>query len=240
VGDARLRDLERAAAAGDTDAAARYIQERMRGGLPQERVELLAHCLHPPAYMALGWEPVETKFKREDFKRPGQEVIYTIYRDLESWPHCLRRWGREAAIRAGVAGARYRYPLWLARCQEFVDQGFLLPVKPELVMEVLRRIESTPEPYPELGADGRDLFSPVIERAFRDMVESTGVTPDARVLDPLIPFFVGRLATFCASEAYWELALALRTCGEFDAVLGAIRSELVPWVLGWERQKGRP
>jgi hypothetical protein len=55
VADARVRDLERAAGAGDVDARARLLVERVRAGrLTQERLELAAYCGHPAAREVLG------------------------------------------------------------------------------------------------------------------------------------------------------------------------------------------
>lgn len=56
-GDARLRSLERAAAAGDVEAQARQLAERVRAGtLTRERLELAAYCGDAGARMALNVE----------------------------------------------------------------------------------------------------------------------------------------------------------------------------------------
>lgn len=54
MGDTRLRSLERAAAAGDVEAQARQLAERVRAGtLTRERLELAAYCSAPSARLAL-------------------------------------------------------------------------------------------------------------------------------------------------------------------------------------------
>lgn len=55
MADARVRDLERAAGAGDVDAQARLLVERVRAGrLTQERLELAAYAGDAAALTALG------------------------------------------------------------------------------------------------------------------------------------------------------------------------------------------
>jgi hypothetical protein len=96
MSDARLRDLERSAAAGDVEAHGRLLRERVRlDEITKEQVELLAHCLWPPAWSALGWEPhghsgsISESFRSSLFKRLGQEQFYQVYTRFERWVFCL-------------------------------------------------------------------------------------------------------------------------------------------------------
>jgi hypothetical protein len=85
--DERLRRLERQAAAGDHDAAAQLLVQRLRiGELGREGVELAAYLGHDAANRATPEVDPETE---------GREAL------VEG----LARWGKEAFVRAAVAAA---------------------------------------------------------------------------------------------------------------------------------------
>jgi hypothetical protein len=239
MSDTRLRDLERAAAAGDDGAAARYIQERMRQGLDEDQVELLAYCLHPPAYMALGWEYVGEDFDHvvpmAVFRRPGQETLYMITKDLRGWSRGLRRWGNEAAMRAAIAAATEHYKEWEQVYDRFAGEH-VLPIKKESVLNLLGQVTATlPR---DLAVDRywtRERGQRLLDHT---VIARMDIIPGA-VAAGLVPVFVAALGIYAYSKKGHDLGRALGDCGDPDVVLAAVRAELVPWVLG-ERQKGRP
>jgi hypothetical protein len=95
VADDRLRDLERRAQAGDLEAQARLLRERLRAGdLTQGRLELAAYLGHEPARVALG--PTA----------PDEPA------DLNALAGGLQKWGPPAVLRAVAAATR-----------SFVDQA---------------------------------------------------------------------------------------------------------------------
>jgi hypothetical protein len=98
VTDARRRDLERRARAGDLEAEAQLLIERRRDGeIAPHGLDLLAYAGAPAARMALGPEA------------PPQPA------SLEAWVRGLEPWGRVAWVRAAVAAARLLLPLQAER-----------------------------------------------------------------------------------------------------------------------------
>lgn len=86
MSDARLRELERQAAAGDADARARLLLERERlGHFTRERLALAAHAGDPVARRALDL--------------PAQDGL-----DLLAWARGFYAFGQHACVR-GVAAA---------------------------------------------------------------------------------------------------------------------------------------
>lgn len=103
MSDARTRELERAAAAGDVEARAAWIAARLRaGGLEQERVALAAHVGDPGARLALGLEPDAAH------RSPA-----ALAEDLARWcaaasapPQAHPGWRDQVPVRAALALAR--------------------------------------------------------------------------------------------------------------------------------------
>ncbi len=91
MSDARLRLLERAAAAGDTAAAAELLRGRARGGaLEPRRVELAAFVGDPAARLAAPGT------------REGPRALTALVTGLAAW-------GDEAVVRAAVLAARWAW-----------------------------------------------------------------------------------------------------------------------------------
>lgn len=111
-GDAQLRTLARAAAAGDVEAQARELLERVRAGtLATERLELAAYAGHRAAQLALGVGRCACGAPRAHDWR-GPEKVCPVC-TLERWAMRLcETWeGHEAcwqvAARAALAAAAY-------------------------------------------------------------------------------------------------------------------------------------
>ncbi len=91
MSDARLRTLERAAAAGDAAAAVELLRAKVRRGqLTAERVELAAYLGHSAARLAAPGVPAQPTSPTR-------------------WVEELRRWGWPAALRAALAAARWAW-----------------------------------------------------------------------------------------------------------------------------------
>jgi hypothetical protein len=72
VTDARTRELERAAAAGDVQAAARTLVEAVRSGrVARDRLELAAYAGHQPAQLALGQDDLAVEWHRMTVGEPS-------------------------------------------------------------------------------------------------------------------------------------------------------------------------
>ena len=110
MGDTRLRSLERAAAAGDVEAQARQLAERVRAGtLTRERLELAAYAGHVAAREALGGSRLVVTGKDGDglpvdlFE--GGPSVHRVH--FWPWVEGLERWSRmRAPVVAAVASAR--------------------------------------------------------------------------------------------------------------------------------------
>jgi hypothetical protein len=242
MSDTRLRELERAAAAGDLEAHGRLLQERVRqGSLDPERIELLAYCFWPPAWAALGWEPhgwsgnpAESSRSRL-FKRTGQEGLYQIYARFRRWAHGLKRWGYEAAARVGVAAARHRWPSWSDQFAALEKKGWDMPCRRERIFYLLHMLDAhvtLPDGHPLVyqikGPDG--WFPRSYERASRFTLEHEGRAlsssgPVTRAFgrlgeeDPRIaPTTFGDLGIFAGTKNYHWLAEALEEACDTDAV----------------------
>lgn len=130
-GDARLRSLERAAAAGDVEAQARQLAERVRAGkLTRERLELAAYCGEVAAETALDVQGVtlgqvlERPFPKGTVGRElADEWANALhvqlaarplaYMDLDMWILGLAGWGTDVPVRALLAVARRRLTSWM-------------------------------------------------------------------------------------------------------------------------------
>jgi hypothetical protein len=93
VADERLRRLERQAAAGDPEAAARLLLERLRlAEVTVEGARLAAYLAEPAAARAFpGVQPGDVS-------------------DLRAWLLGLRPWGKETLVRAALAAAHAVLP----------------------------------------------------------------------------------------------------------------------------------
>lgn len=219
MSDARLRELEVAGLAGDLEAYGRYLRERVRQGtLEAEQVELLAYLLWPPAWKALGWiehghsgNPAES-FRVKLFIRPEQaplDQIYQVYIRLERWGGGLLRWGKETAMRAGVAAARFRYPSWAEQYDEAAKTEKEMPCRKERIRNVVRMVElaiilgeSTPCPS-KIGSMpyGPGTLQECLEHEGHLL---TNRNNQFRVIDPMARFettFVAKLGVFAGRRA---------------------------------------
>lgn len=113
MADQRLRELERLAAGGATEARAELLRERLRLGLAsRRRVELLSFL----GYRAAGvvapgpWE----------FHAAEALVVDPAVLGLDLWSRCLAEFGHRVAVRACVAAGSYALPLTERRAGHWV------------------------------------------------------------------------------------------------------------------------
>jgi hypothetical protein len=272
VSDGRLRELERAGRAGDVEAYGQYLQEKVRqGSLTEEKVELLAHLLWPPAWKALGWQrhgrsgaPFES-FRAMLFKRPGQEQLYEIAVRLKSWAHGIsRRWGKEIPLRVAAAAAHYRMTSWRRQFLALHSKGWVMPCPLERVETLLHMIDLraakpwvvNPAVWNGAGYEPDYTDATASNVAYEGrlfLAQRSPIADDFRMMtaeDPRIPpLFAGRLAIFVGNTDPDALGSGLEDCvesrwpekdetwGQFVqarefAIYEAIRSELVPFILG--------
>lgn len=103
MSDAEMRELERRAAQGDLEAAARGLLVRLRrAGLLPERVRLAACLGDPAARLALG--PAAPP---DGFEAPGDDLGGRTALAVE-----LEKNGKEAGVRAALAVAEWALPRW--------------------------------------------------------------------------------------------------------------------------------
>jgi hypothetical protein len=191
VTDDRLRRLEREAAQStDPVLEARRLRELLRAGkLPVERLELAAWLGHAPAREAL------------DPGAPGSPE------EFAEWARGLERFGREACVRAFVAGARASL-LWRGRFEGPEDRN-------TLVVEI---VESR----------ARGSFDAGLLALLNDM---------NREDEPDVPVRADEVAAPSHFDAFFErdivegLVQSARACG-LDDVRWWVREDLVPWALG--------
>lgn len=103
--DQNLRDLaRRAEATGSIEDEAALLLARVRAGdLAPDQLTLAAYCGHEAARRLLGEEAPTAP---DVHQREG----------LLRWAMGLRRWGREACVRAAVGAAEVVQPLWERAC----------------------------------------------------------------------------------------------------------------------------
>jgi hypothetical protein len=238
VSDTRLRELERAAKAGDLDAHGAYLQERVRqGSLEEVQVELLAYLLWPPAWRALGWQrhghsgaPAE-EFRSMLFLRPGQEQLYEIFVRFPRWAHGLKRWGEEASLRVGVAAARHRMITWRRQYLALHGAGWDMPCPLERIDTLLHMLDlraKSPRivnPPVRQASDYKPSYTSAakvnlaVEGAIFIDSRSPPRSPVAGGFGMLAeedqriaPLFAGHLARFAGRGNHEHLANALQDC----------------------------
>lgn len=114
MADGRLRELERAAAAGDVGAGSQLLAERVRAGtLTTEQVDLAAF-LNDPAARALRPDAPRVEFpplwdaslpQRRDTSTPRGWSKRVSRQYARAWAEQLGAWDREPLVRAGLAAA---------------------------------------------------------------------------------------------------------------------------------------
>lgn len=113
MSDTRARTLSRAAAAGDLQAEARLLVERVRRGeLTQERLELAAYCGSEAARLVVDpGHRTGTYF----FLPPTPDRPNGFHGDgvpLRHFAADLEHWGRRVEVRAACVAARLVLGLW--------------------------------------------------------------------------------------------------------------------------------
>lgn len=104
MADADLRELQRRAAAGEPGARGALLLARRRvGELTDDALGLAAHVGDLDARQLLGWpgDPQLQDPLASWSQKKGWEVD-----DRAGWARSIAGWGREAAVRAGIALAR--------------------------------------------------------------------------------------------------------------------------------------
>lgn len=210
MSDQRRRRLERAAAAGDLEASAALLIERVRAGdLAPDRLELAAHLGDPAAVQALGRDPL----------RPPTITIARWVRGIHPARERQAPWAREAFARAASAAARTTVDCFDERSRvaavaalDALDAWIACPCD-EHASATTRagaRVPFQPPGAMRLFA-GRSLrfAAPAVYRA--TTVPSSSVPANAT-----------------ASEVAMDAARATSP----EVVCAAIRDALVPWALG--------
>jgi hypothetical protein len=191
VADERLRELSRRAALGEAGAETQLLLERVRvGDLGRSWLELLALLGHEPACEALG-EPLEgAPFAGE--RGP------------------LAPWGREAAIRIGLAAVRPLTDRGDALL-ELIDLAtrWLSAEDPRARAEVADRAEGMRIRFGGWGHDHRAALVVAEALAGADLEVGRAITPTAHALAE----YTGDPNPTC--EEVWA----------------AVREALVPWAL---------
>jgi hypothetical protein len=238
VSDAKLRELERRAHAGDLEAHGQYLQERVRqGSLTEEKIELLAYLLWPAAWAALGWQrhghsgaPSEA-FRSMLFLRPGQEQLYEVFVRFPRWAHGLRRWGEEASLRVGAAAARHRMKTWVKQYVALHSAGWDMPCRAARIVTLLHMVDLRAKSPGIVNPPVRRAsdYEPLYTSAAKGNLSHEGATiidsrpvPRSQVAaafqmlaeedQRIAPRFAGHLALFAGGGDYGHLAEALQDC----------------------------
>lgn len=137
MSDSDLRNLEHQAAAGDLEAAARALAERVRtGDLAESRLRMAAYLSHAPALSATESSPPPT--------------------DLPTWCQGLVGWEREALVRVAIAAARVVVPVYQAQ----------QPGDPRVEQLTRAAEDRLLDPSPDTVLCGQFLLSELQERGF--------------------------------------------------------------------------
>lgn len=231
MADQRLRELQRAEAAGDVEVSARVLAERARlGELTERDLELLAYLEYEPAHQVLGWSFERADGRGHHYSTPGTRSSKVdplcLSRFAEGWITGLKSWGRSTVLRAGVAVARR---VWLPDW-ESMSTTSQLPTSASTRLQVKLALQI---------ADRCCVFpdSNNARTAAMDPTLGTRTTP-------LNPYPLIRLMEACyrpgecerwVARACEEEALTKFVGADFHA---AVIAELVPWILK-ERDSAR-
>lgn len=206
MADESLRRWERLAEAGDLEARARLLRERMRlGELPAERLGLLALLEDPLAAQALGQELPETRPSPKD------------------WARMLAPLGPEVVVRVAVG---------LARAVLRRDEPYSLRAIRAAEAWVLNQDKARAEAAGQ-AADAIAARRWAIEAHLHSSVEAAEAA--ARVAQfatlPVGPPFTANM-----DAPYWlgicaRSAIRAAPGGE-DETRAALRQEVLPWVMG--------
>lgn len=231
MSDSRLRELERQAAAGDVQARARLLAERVRvGDLAPDRLQLAAYLGDPQARQALGEQA------------PAQ------VEQLSTWSEGLEQWGRDTLIRAALAAARLGLGVWRARYPaddhlprglESVERWVADPtpdhaVQVHLAVEALSAMDGLLQGGGDPFQDHEDGIDP--EQVMLEVNAASRASAAGRAV---------KAAVWCAAWAdrgaakyslvRWSYNAALEAAWALEdpgQVLEALRRELLPWSLG--------
>jgi hypothetical protein len=259
MADRDLRSLERAAAQGDVEAAAKLLLERVRAGdLTEERLQLAAYLGHTAAIRAGGRAGAYRDAASASYRTPG------LARQLASHPKPavhpgnqaglmpgLARWGDQALLRGATAAARLALPVF--------EVGTGEPER-SAAGEALQRLHAWIAGSEEDAArvvEPLDTIFAVAEEVREDLLGGLGDSvlphwdldlPDEVARD--IPYALGwsqatepafrALEAACEACARAEHRRSLTTeavwhaalAPAYEAVLACVESELIPWALG--------
>ena len=262
MSDARLRALERASAAGDLEARARLLRERVRlGTLAGPRLELAAQLGDPSARAALGdaapaevtpeatWQEAQRRWASGGGSRVWLAKAVGLH--ARRWCEALSAYGPEPLVRVALAAAR-----------AVADR-----VEPHLAGPPARAAREAAEAWlrgegdsetcaragDEVTLAARQMLSPTPTPAERAAyAAATAASMAAYTAGSLVPETAAHSAAHAlraASDA-WALARAEGTSAEAATadspggllhapVWAAVRDEVVPWALGVEASGSR-
>jgi hypothetical protein len=115
MSDEQLREIERKVEEGDESARVKLLRERLRAGqLERDRLELAAYAGDRDARLVLGssMQHLACACGGKDTTHGHPEIEWAPFAD---WAEGFGRWGREVAIRVGIAASMHVLPVWMAK-----------------------------------------------------------------------------------------------------------------------------
>ena len=212
MSDQRQRALERAAEAGDREAEAELLRERVRAGeLARERVELLAALGDEAARLALDDPP--------DLLPPG---------DLRALAYGLAEFGKEQLVRGAIAAAR---PLL-----EVIEEHASYEERPRAALDAVEAWLARPDEARRVGAR---LAAVEADRAGEQLMDEPQPTLShvelsffawamSSAADLTAEQRPEALGT-CAAGVFAELQGLYRSLGDERGVDGRVRRALSAW-----------
>lgn len=212
--DRQLRQLEREAASGDVEAKAKLLLGRVRiGDLTEERLRLAAHLGDEASWDALAGNV------------SGAE-------DLEEWVWALHEFGAIPLVRGLLAAARQARPPWYLKENPriaAVESWAVCPCENHADQAYTQARSSAPS-FRARGFGMSGGVTRFLALAPAAMEEGETGREYRRHLATSLLGSVLRAASGVPTDENWHRQLKGRTTPE--CIRGAIRDELVPWVLG--------
>lgn len=231
--DRHLRELERAALAGDHEAAVRWLVERVRvGQLPEERLRLAAHLEHPLA-VAAAREALNVAPKR---RRLDSWIRMVGFPRLADWGRELPGWTelvQPVCVRAATVASELALPHWSS--PRAFEDGEIDAHDLAYLQDVIRLARAWIDEPTE--ANARRMGSRSMG-AWDGIAGAVGLELASTVCQPVAPGATSphsrvQHTARSAAQVVKEAADTLREEGASeDALRDAIRAETIPWLLG--------